>query len=63
MCALEMLLSAIFHLSPKQYFSPCVCPENLVSGSISEAAKDPFENEGSKSHINNFPELEAVEER
>ena len=60
MCALEMLLSAIFHFSPKWYFSSCVCPEQLVSWSISEATKDPFENKDLKSHKSDFPELRVV---
>lgn len=33
MCTLEMLFSAIFHFSPKQSLSSCVCPEQLVSWS------------------------------
>lgn len=55
-----MLLSAIFHFSPKRYFSSRVCPEQLVSWSISEATKDPFEIKDFKSHISDFPELGAV---
>ena len=59
-CAPEMLLSAVFYFSPKWYFSSCVCPEQLVSWSIPEATKDPFENKDFKTHVSDFPELGAV---
>lgn len=47
-------------LFSQMFFSSCVCPEQLVSWSISEATKAPFQNKDLKSHISDFPEPGAV---